>query len=184
MVKTMDNKLRYITALRAARTEHSKWLYTIKIIVSGFQADQESVALNQSASPFGVWLNNEAILFSAINSKASLIEIETLYNECYEILHEIYKTLLNTKSGFFGSLLKTNRPSSSDLIIAQNYYEDLVKKSDELSNKMRIFENQVQANSAEKFNDIYPKEELFHQEQETKTTKEPRYYRGSLISNE
>lgn len=183
----MDNKLRYITALRAARTEHNKWLNTIKIIVSGFQEDQESVALNQSESPFGVWLNSEAILFSTLNSKASLVEIETLHNECYELYHQIYKTLLNTKSGFFSSILKTNRPSSSDLIVAQNYYEDLVKVSNALSNKMRVFENQVQANPAEKFLDIYVEQEPSFKRQETKHTEkkeEPRYYRGSLISDE
>lgn len=183
----MDNKLKYITALRAARSEHNKWLHTVKIIVSGFQEDQKSIALNQSESPFGIWLNNEAILFSTLNSKASLMEIETLHNECYALYHQIYKTLLTKKSGFFSSMLNMNRPSSSDLIVAQNYYEDLVKISNALSNKMRTFENQVQANSPEKFEGIYLDEEALSKHQDTQKAQkkeEPRYYRGSLISDE
>ncbi len=178
----MTNKDKYIANIRKARTEHNKWLHRIKLVVSGFEKNRHSVSLNQSESPFGVWLENEAILFSSLNTKTTLLEIESLFNECYSIYHKIYNIIFNVKTGFLSSLLGTNKLSSSDILVSENYYEELVKTSDMLINKMRVYENQVRVNSTEKFDDIYQEEQL-PLTTETKT-KEERYYRGSLISDE
>jgi len=179
----MTDKDRYIAGLRKARIEHNKWLNKVKLIVSGFETKQESVVLNPSDTEFGIWLETQAILFSTINSKSTLEEIELLHHECYTIYHKIYNLIFNTQSGLLSSLFGTNKPSSSDFIVAENYYEELVLKSDELINKMRVYENQVQANSAEKFDGIYEEIQI-----ETKETSAPpkgqRYYRGSLISDD
>jgi hypothetical protein len=178
----ISNKEKYIAGIRKARGEQNKWLHKIKLMISGLDMDKKAVELNQSESPFGHWLYSEAILLSTINSKATLAEIEALFNSCYWEYHKIYNDLFNSKEGFFGSLFGNKKPSSSDLIISQNYYEELVRKSDELLNKIRIYENQVQANSEEKFDGLYPKEEITHKE--VPKPREERYYRGSLMSEE
>ena len=179
----MDNKDRYIASLRKARMEHNKWLNKVKLIVSGFETKQEVLVLNPSDAPFGIWLETEAILFSTINSKSTLEGIELLYNECYTTYHKIYNLILNTKGGFIRSLLGADKPSSSDYIVAENYYEELVIKSDALNNKIRVYESQVQANSAEKFDGIY--DEIQQAEKkETTSSQGQRYYRGSLISDD
>jgi hypothetical protein len=181
--KIMTDKDKYIAGLRKARIEHTKWLNKVKLIVSGFETKSESVVLNPSDTQFGIWLETQAILFSTINSKSTLEEIELLHHECYTIYHKIYNLIFNTQSGLLSSLFGTNKPSSSDFIVAESYYEELVSKSDELINKMRIYENQVQANSTEKFDGIY--EEIQIETKETSTPlKGQRYYRGSLISED
>jgi hypothetical protein len=178
----ISNKDRYIAGIRKARGEHNKWLHKIKLMISGMEVNKNAVELNQSESPFGHWLYSEAILLSTLNSKSTLLEIEALFNACYWEYHKIYNVLFNGKEGLFGSLFGNKKPSSSDLMISQNYYEELVRKSDELLNKIRIYENQVQANHEEKFDGLYPKEEITHKE--TPKPKEERYYRGSLISDD
>lgn len=182
--KIMNNKDRYIASVRKARIEHNKWLNKVKLVVSGFETKNESIVLNPSNAPFGIWLESEAILFSTINSKTTLEAIELLYHECYTIYHKIYNLVLNTKGGLLRSILGVNKPSSSDFIVAENYYEELVTKSDALNSKMRVYENQVQANSAEKFDGIYDELVKVEKKETTASSQGQRYYRGSLISDD
>ncbi len=177
-----SDKDRYIASIRKARAEHNKWLHKIKLMISGLDMNKSAVELNQSESPFGHWLYTEAILLSTLNSKATLLEIEILFNICYSQYHKIYNVLFNSNGGILNSLFGNKKASSSDLIIAQNFYEELVEKSDELLNKIRIYENQVQANGEEKFENLYPNEQI--SPKEVHKNKEERYYRGSLISDE
>lgn len=183
-VKLMSDKDRYVASVRKARAEHGKWLNAVKVMVSGFEKNKDLVALNQSESPFGVWLNEEAILLSTINSKAALIDVEEMFNECYSLYHKIYHRLFNTKnSSLLSSVFGINKVSVDDLKLSEHYYEELVKKSDQLTNKLRVYENQVQANGEEKFEGLYAKETIFIKE-ESVEIKTQRYYRGSLISDD
>lgn len=183
----MSSKENFISQLNTARYEHKKWLNNIKVLVSGMQMDKESIPLNEMDSPFGMWLYRDAMLLSTHSSKAVLEEISTLYSQCYEAYHKIYALVFRGKSeGFFG-LFANNKLTHSDLLLAQRYYEELVVVSDNLLKRLRLFESQVHAAGSEKFDHLYPHEEVATAQQKVPEEavavpqKGQRYYRGSLI---
>lgn len=190
----MSKKDSFIEQARQARVNHNKWINQIRLIVSGLEKDKSTIPLNQSESPFGVWLYTKATIYSISNSKMVLDEIEVLFNECYEEYHKIYATLFKDDGGgVFKSFFSPKKASNAECQIAEQYYEVLLSKSDKLLNKLRIYENQLNATSAEKFDRAL---EDVEETQEPKTnteieamlneqakSKEKRYYRGSLITD-
>lgn len=151
----MSSKETFIVHLRKARTHHLKWLNQIKLLVSGIGMDKEAISINQSESLFGVWLYDEAVIFSSTVSKNVLQEIETLHTECFEHYLKIYHMLFNQKSGgLFGSLMGPKKPGASELMLARQFYEELVKASDALIGRLRVFESQLLATSEAKFEEL------------------------------
>jgi len=192
----MSKKDSFIEQARQARVNHNKWINQIRLIVSGLEKDKNTIALNQSESPFGVWLYTKATIYSISNSKMVLDEIETLYNECYEEYHKIYAVLFKDDGGgLIKSLFGAKKASNAEYQLAEQHYEALLGKSDQLLNKLKVYENQLNATSSEKFDKALED----HDEPDMKSmsnaeieamlneqakSKEQRYYRGSLITDD
>lgn len=182
----MSSKENFISQLHKAGYEHKKWLNSVKVLVSGISGDRKSIPLNEMDTPFGHWLYHDAMVFSTHSSKSVLEDISKLYTECYETYLKIYGVMFTGKNeGFFGMFI-TNKMSHSEILLAQKYYEELVVTSDALIKRMRTFENQMYATSNEKFDHLFPQEEikpLHHKEEEVveEPAKVQRYYRGTLI---
>ncbi|MDX1295283.1 MAG: CZB domain-containing protein [Sulfurimonadaceae bacterium] len=151
----MSTKEQFIIKLRKARTQHLKWVNQIKLLVSGFSVDKATIPVNQSESPFGAWLYEEAMVFATSNSKNVLNEIDTLHTSCFEHYFKIFHTLDGKgEKGLLSSILGSKKPSANELMLAQKFYEELVKTSDELINRLRLFESQLLATSETKFEEL------------------------------
>lgn len=144
----------FIVHLRKARAQHLKWLNHIKLMVSGIAVSKEAVALNQSESSFGIWLYDEAMVFGTSSSKNVLEEIAALHTECYEHYLKIYHTLFANRGGGFFKSVFGNKVGENDLLLAQQQYERLVRVSDALVNRLRLFESQMLATTASKFDEM------------------------------
>ncbi|DAB30981.1 MAG TPA: hypothetical protein CFH84_01055 [Sulfurimonas sp. UBA12504] len=180
----MSLKDDYLSQVRQARTDHKKWVNQIRVIVSGLQNDKNIIALNPSEDSFGMWLYSKAMAYSISNSKLVLNDMESLFDACYNQYHKIYAVLFKEESGsIFSSLFGSKKASISDYKLANQYYEILLEKSDQLLNKLRIFENQLTATNFEKFESVLSSEQNSVKEEITPKKKEQRYYRGSLIEN-
>jgi hypothetical protein len=183
----MSSKENFISQLHKAGYEHKKWLNSIKVLVSGISTDKDSIPLNEMETPFGRWLYHDAMVFSTQSSKSVLEEISKLYTECYESYLKIYGVMFSGKSeGFLSGLFSNKKASNSEILLAQKYYEELVKVSDNLIRRMRTFENQMYATSNEKFDHLCPQEDTAPVQNTSAETasvpgKGQRYYRGSLI---
>jgi len=179
----MSKKEEYLELIRQARIEQKKWINKVRLVVSGLEKDKATVALNPSESPFGEWLYSKAMGYSIANSKLVLTDMETLFDACYQEYHKIYALLFEgTNGNLISSLFGGAKASASDYKIAEQHYEDLLNISDKLLNKLRLFETQLLATGAEKFDKVLSNEEVIVQEEvKTPKQKEQRYYRGSLI---
>lgn len=179
----MSKKDSYLELLRQARVEHKKWINQIRLIVSGLEKNRNTIPINPSESAFGDWLYSKAIAYSIANSKLVLTDMEISFDRCYEEYHKIYAVLFKeSQSGILSSIFTSSKASTSDYKVAGQYYEVLLKNSDNLLNKLRIFENQLVATNFEKFDRAISDEESENEEEiKAPKQKEQRYYRGSLI---
>jgi hypothetical protein len=150
----MTTKERFIVHLRQARVQHQRWLNEIKLMVMGISADRERVALNPSESPFGMWLYDEAMVFAVSSSKNVLEEIASFHGECHDHYFKIYHTLYGKSGGFLQGMLGARKPGASELMLAQKFYEELVPVSDNLLNRLRVFESQMLATVETKFDEL------------------------------
>jgi hypothetical protein len=181
----MSKKDQYIEQARQARLEHKKWINQVRLVVSGLEKNKNAIALNPSESAFGEWLYSKAMTYSISNSKLVLNDMEFLFEQSYEEYHKIYAVLFKDEGrGILASLFGGKKASVSDYKIAGQYYEILVEKSDQLLNKLRIFENQLTATNFEKFDRALNNEDAFEKvTYQAPKQKEQRYYRGSLIED-
>ncbi|HFU77637.1 MAG TPA: hypothetical protein ENK68_03945 [Epsilonproteobacteria bacterium] len=151
----MSKKDTYITKLRQSRTDHLRWLNQIKLLVSGIQVDVDKIEINASESQFGNWFYTCGMIFSTQNIKKSVYEIENSLTACFEIYLKIYSTLIKTNSsGFLSGMFASSKPSNSDLLIAQQYYQTLIETSDKMLASLRLFESQLLAMNGEKFDEL------------------------------
>lgn len=181
----MSKKENYIALLREARVEFKKWLNGIRLVVSGLEKDKNKIALNPSESHFGEWLYSRALTYPVSNSKLVLTEIELLFEQCYEEYHNIYSLLLGGKeNSLFSSLFGNKKASASDYKIAGQYYDSLLQKSDKLLQKLHLFENQLSATNAQKFEMLdFAEPSQIQESKPKKVETQKRYYRGSLIED-
>jgi len=181
----MSKKNNFLELIKQIRLEHKKWVNQIHLMVSGLETNKDAIALNPSESAFGEWLYSKAMAYSITNSNLVLNDMETLFNECYNEYHKIYAVLFKRDEGnILNSLFGSKRASASDYKIAAQYYETLVKTSDKLLNKLRIYESQLTATNFEKFDRALHDEDIVQEPLlQTPKQKEQRYYRGSLIED-
>jgi len=182
----MSSKDKYIHAIRTARTHQVKWANQIKLIVSGVNLEKDAIPVDQTDSEFSKWLYSEAMIFSTSNAKNVIDEMIDLHSRCYDIYLKIYATLFSgQKSGIIG-IFGSKKASLNDLKLAQNYYEDLLKTSDQLLGRLRSFESVMLAMPETKFDEliITPPAEELAQLSETAAEAKPKqkiYFRGRVI---
>lgn len=150
----MHVKETYIRNLQQARTEHIRWVNNVKLLITGIDISLQKLPLNPTESAFGQWYYDKAILFTSTNSRIVLEDIEKIYHEIYEIYMKIYQIFqLKKTSGLFANLMK-KKISAHEQELANRYYEEMIKISDQLSAKLKIFENQLHATPSEKFEEL------------------------------
>lgn len=181
----MSKKETYITKLRQSRTEHLRWMNQIKLLVSGIEIDVKAISINESESSFGEWLYSCGMIFSTQSIKNSVYDIERYFKKCFEDYLNIYSTVVKTNSsGFLSGMFSSSKPSNSDLIIAQQHYEDLVHTSDKMLSSLRRFESQLLAMGEQKFDELILHENTPTPSQKTVTQSDEKKmyrYRGQII---
>lgn len=179
----MSKKETYIIKLRHSRTEHQRWINQIKLLVSGIDVDVKSIAINETESAFGNWLYSCGMIFSTQNIKKSVYDIEKYFKLCFEDYLKIYGTLIKTgSSGFLSGMFSSSKPSNSDLIIAQQYYEGLIATSDKMLSCLRLFESQLLAMGEQKFEELILHEQLPQEQIESASEEKKVFrYRGQVI---
>lgn len=152
----MTTKERFIHNLHQARTAHIRWVNSIKLLISGIDVNEKQISLDATASEFGVWFYNEAMLFSLGTSRMVLEDIEKLFISTHDKYTKMYPIYYNKgRKNLFGTLLgRKNDISDHEREFAQRYYEEIVILSDQLKHKLRIFEAQLMSLSEEKFDEF------------------------------
>lgn len=149
----MTPKEQFIHNLHQARTSHIRWVNAIKLLVSGIDVDPKQISLDTVSSPFGKWYYNEAMIFSSGTSRLVIEEIEMKFIACHDVYTKIYSIFFAKKKGsILGELFgKQTRASSHEMELGYRYYEEIITLSDQLKNKLRIFEAQILSMDEEKF---------------------------------
>ena len=143
----MDSKEKNMARFYAARAEHLKWVNMIKLLTSGFKVDKEMLKPLFQDSDLGKWYYQEAIQFAQFNSQIVLDEMEELFEAMYNSYSSIYAIYFGESESGLKSFLGIKRSvvSNNDKLLASRYYEDIVKLSDQLKGKFKIFERQLLA---------------------------------------
>lgn len=148
----MTNKEKCIHNLQQARTSHIRWLNSIKLLISGVEMDEQSMKPLPTESRFGQWFYDEAMHFSQPICQMSLEEIDTLLSAIYDEYTKIYLIYFGEGKGGFKSMFglkhKVNRHEAE---LSGRYYEEVLKYSDQLKKKLRVFESQLMSLSDDKF---------------------------------
>lgn len=177
----MNPKDSYITQLKKAHAEHKKWLNQVRLVVSGIVDKTDTIPVDATQTPFGMWLYAKGLVFTTIRTGEVIAEIEQLYKECYDIYLKIYALLGNKRKGLLSFWVQPAYANSAELKEAQEHYEILVGIADTLSQKLRVLEAQMAATSESQFEPfgllIESKEKL----EELKTPTKRYYYRGTII---
>ena len=150
-----------IHKLHKARTAHIRSLNSVKLLVSGLQFQEDQFQLGQTETAFGKWFHEEAMLFSNSNSRIQLETMEKLLLQLHDHFTTIYQIFFGTSTGgvmgFFG---KKHKPSDAEKELAKRLYDEMVGFSDQLKQKLRVFESQLNSMPEEKFTElIYTPEE-------------------------
>ncbi len=152
----MTNKEKSIHNLHQARTEHIRWVNSIKLLVSGIDVSPDSIALSPTESPFGKWFYSEAMIFSMGTSRMVIEEIEVLLLALHDKYMKIYPIYYgNKKKNILGGFLGAkNKASEHEIELSIRYYEEIVNLSDKFKHKLRILESQLLSLGEEKFDRV------------------------------
>jgi hypothetical protein len=149
----MTNKEKFIHNMHQARTAHIRWVNAIKLLVSGIDVDEKQITLDATHSQFGVWYYNEATLFSLGTCHLVLEEIEELLMKLHDKYTKIYPIYYGSRKRTLLSEFLGGKPriSSHQIEFSQQTYEDIIQLSDNLKQKIRIFETQLMSFPDDKF---------------------------------
>ena len=152
----MTAKELFIHHLHDARTEHIRWINSIKLLVSGIDIPENQIALDAISSDFGIWFYKEAMLFSLGTSRMVLEDIEQLFLMLHDKYMKIYPIYYGAKkkpllANFLGA---KNKASEYEIELSHRYYEELVVLSDKLKHKLRILESQLLSLADENFESV------------------------------
>jgi hypothetical protein len=152
----MTAKERFIHNLHQARSNHIRWVNSIKLLISGIDINEKYITPDATTSEFGVWFYQEAMLFTLGTPKMVLDEIEVLLHTLYDKYMKIYSIYYGQKKKpFLGNLLGTKiKVSEYEIELSHHYYEEIVMLSDKLKHKLRILESQLMSFSDEKFDTL------------------------------
>lgn len=150
-----------IHKLHKARTAHIRSLNSVKLLVSGLQLQENQFQLGQTETAFGKWFHQEAMLFSNSNSRIHLEAMEKILLQLHDHFTTIYQVYFGTPtSGVMGFFGKKHKPSDAEKELAKRLYDEMVGFSDQLKQKLRVFESQLNSMPEEKFAElIYTPEE-------------------------
>ena len=148
-------KEKCIHRLHQARTSHIRMLNSLKLLVSGLNVDESQFKPNLTDTAFGKWFYEEAMLFSIGNSRMQLDEMESLLLTFNDQFTKIYQIYFNNRSGGFSGLLGMKKKASdAEKELAHRLYDEMVVLSDQIKQKLRIFESQLSSMSEEKFEEL------------------------------
>jgi hypothetical protein len=148
-------KEKHLHHLHQARTSHVRMLNSLKLLVSGLNVDENQFKINLIDSAFGKWFYEEAMLFSNGNSRMYLDEMENLllaFNDHFTKIYQIYFD--NKASGLTGLFGMKKKASDAEKELAKRLYDEMVILSDQLKQKLRIFESQLSSMGEEKFAEL------------------------------
>jgi hypothetical protein len=130
-------------------------LNALKLLVSGLNVDESQFKPNLADTPFGKWFYEEAMLFSIGNSRMHLDEMEHLLLTFNDQFTKIYQIYFNNRSGGFSGLLGLKKKASdAEKELAHRLYDEMVILSDQLRQKLRVFESQLSSMSEERFEEL------------------------------
>ena len=137
------NKSDILTQLRAAKAAHINWVQRAKLLISGFDVNEDSIPVNSTECKFGKWFYSDGQLLSTIRNNPSecMTEIEDLHFQLHDVYLNIFSIYYNTeKKSFFSKLFGSKKKiSDSDRELAKQYYiemEEISKKLIENINRM------------------------------------------------
>ncbi len=141
------NKADILGHLRAAKAAHINWVQRAKLLISGFDVNEESIPVNSTECKFGKWFYSDGQILNAIrnNPADSMQNIEQLHFQLHDIYLNIFKIYYDTeKKGFFSKLFGSKKKvSESESAMAAQYFEQMEEISKKLIEEINMLEKRI-----------------------------------------
>ncbi|WP_321777901.1 CZB domain-containing protein [Sulfurimonas sp.] len=139
--------------LRNAKAAHIQWLQRAKLLIKGFETEENFIPVDARACKFGCWFYGEAQNLSALknNPVESMRKVENLHNALHSMYLNIYKIYFSQDSqGFFSKLFGQKKKITDESTkLAKEYFSKLEFISKNLLNEINRMERRILAISSE-----------------------------------
>ena len=133
--------------LRAAKAAHINWVQRAKLLISGFDVNEESIPVNSTECKFGKWFYGDGQILHLIrnNPAESMTSIEQLHFQLHDIYMNIFKIYYDTgKKGFFSKLFGSKKKvSDQEAVMAKQYFDQMEEVSQKLIEEINIMERRI-----------------------------------------
>ena len=147
------NKSDILTQLRAAKAAHINWVQRAKLLISGFDVNEDSIPVNSTECKFGKWFYSDGQLLATIrnNPTECMTEIEDLHFKLHDVYLNIFSIYYDTgKKSFFSKLFGSKKKvSDSDKALAQQHFSEMEEVSKKLIENINRMERRIVAISDE-----------------------------------
>jgi hypothetical protein len=141
------NKADILGHLRAAKAAHINWVQRAKLLISGFDVNEESIPVNSTECKFGKWFYGEGQLLQSIrnNPMDCMQKIEQLHFELHDVYLNIFKIYYDAgKKSFFSKLFGSKKKVSvEDQQKAQEYFKEMEAISKKLIEEINLMERRI-----------------------------------------
>ncbi len=141
------NKADILGHLRTAKAAHINWVQRAKLLISGFDVNEESIPVNATECKFGKWFYGEAQALQSIrnNPLECLQKIEELHFQLHDIYLNIFKIYYDAgKKGFFSKLFGSKKKvSDTDKKQAEHYFKEMEEVSKKLIEEINLMERRI-----------------------------------------
>lgn len=137
---------------------HASWVRRAEHLIEGLPVEEKLIPYDATECRFGQWFYDEVMKFKVVPDLSdTLTEIENRHNELHGIYLNIYKIyFVDTRPSWIRNLMTTQRKKVSHPMreIAQQYFKELQRVSDELMKALDLFESKVQVATSEVFREL------------------------------
>ena len=141
------DKNEVLEQLRAAKAAHINWVQKAKLLIEGFDIDENSIPVNSTECKFGKWFYSDAQKLNALrnNTLECMSSIEDLHFKLHDIYMKIFKLYYSMeKQGFFARLFGKKKTITEDKVrLGREYFAQLQEVSKELLNEINRLERRI-----------------------------------------
>jgi len=152
------DKNQVLDQIRTAKAAHISWVQKAKLLIEGFEIDQNSIPINSTECRFGKWYYSDAQKLNSLrnNSLECMENVEKFHFELHDVYLNIFKLYYTTsEKGFFAKLFGKKKKIDDDTIkMGREYFSKLERISKNLLAEINRLERRIIAIPSEEIEEL------------------------------
>ena len=141
------DKNEILTHLRESKSSHINWVNRAKMLINGFNLDEDAIPINSTECKFGQWFYTDAQKLNALQNNplecmSSIEEYHTSLHDSYMHIFKIYYQSDDRGlfSKFFGGKKKI---SDAEKELVEKSFSDMLEVSNKLLTELNRMERRI-----------------------------------------